>query len=63
MNRIAKPAINNGEWNRIASKTHRHASGIVIRYNHNRWLWEVVGGKDDGHSYTTLAAAQHAATR
>ena len=63
MNRIAKAAINNGEWNRIASKTHKHESGIIIRYDYNRWLWVVVGGKDDGHAYMTLSVAQHAATR
>jgi hypothetical protein len=33
MNRIARPAINNGTWNRIAPKTHKHESGIIVRYN------------------------------
>ena len=63
MTRIAKPAINNGEWSRIARKTHRHESGIVVRYDFNRCLWEIVGGKEDGAFYYTLNVAQHAATR
>lgn len=58
----AQPAINNGEWARIAHKTHKHVSGVVVRYDCNRWLWEVVGGKDDGSAYTTLSVAQYAAT-
>jgi hypothetical protein len=50
-------------WNRIAPKTYQHTTGIIVRYLHNAWTWEVVGGADDGHTYKTLRVAQHSATR
>lgn len=53
------PQINNGQWARVAPKTHRHESGIIVRYDHKAWAWEIVGGADDGRRYTTLSAAQH----
>jgi hypothetical protein len=50
-------------WSKIASKHYRHESGIEVIYRHNAWTWEVVGGRDDGHCYTTLRVAQYSATR
>lgn len=55
--------ITEGTWNRTARKTYRHESGIVVRYNHNRWAWEIVGGAEDGHLYGTLNVAQYFATK
>jgi hypothetical protein len=51
-----------GTWNRVARRHYRHESGIEVVYRSNAWAWEVVGGKDDGHRYSTLSVAQHAAT-
>lgn len=55
--------ITQGTWNKIASKTYRHESGIVVRYSHNRWAWEIIGGAEDGNLYGTLSIAQYTATR
>jgi hypothetical protein len=52
-----------GTWNRIASKTYRHLSGIEVAYDHNAWNWQIVGGANDGSRYQTLTVAQHYATR
>ncbi len=52
-----------GRWARTAPKTYRHVSGVTVRYRCNTWTWEVVGGADDGSHYSTLWAAQMAATR
>jgi hypothetical protein len=57
-----KPQINDGEWARVGRKHYRHASGIEIVYRHNEWLWEIVGGRYDGHRFDRLWAAQHHAT-
>jgi hypothetical protein len=48
-----------GAWNKTAAKTYRHVSGMVVRYNHNRYSWEIVGGPADGHRYGTLTVAAH----
>lgn len=50
-----------GTWNKIAKKHYRHESGVEVIYRHNGWLWEIVGGKNDGLRYERLWAAQHAA--
>ena len=55
--------IATGAWAKVASKTYRHISGIVVRYDCNRWAWEIVGGAEDGHMYGTLTVAAHSATR
>lgn len=60
MNR-AKP-ITEGTWTKIASKHYRHIDGIEVKYNHNRWVWVIVGGRNDGQAYGTLSVAQYVAT-
>ena len=55
--------IASGSWVKAGRKTYRHASGIVVRYDHNRFTWEIVGGAEDGYHYTTLTVAAHSATR
>lgn len=50
-------------WSKTADKTYTHTSGVTVRYRHNNWDWEVIGGADDGHTYTTLRVAQWSALR
>lgn len=55
--------IKTGTWAKIAPKTYQHVSGIVVRYDCNRWSWEIVGScAHDGYLYKTLTVAQHMAT-
>lgn len=54
--------ITSGEWAKAGRKHYRHMSGIEVRYNHNRWLWEIIGGPEDGLAYGTLWIAQYQAT-
>jgi hypothetical protein len=55
--------ITSGTWNRIAKKHYRHIDGTEVIYRHNSWVWEVIGGPNDGLCWTTLSAAQHFATK
>jgi len=32
-----------GDRCKVGRKHYLHGSGREIRYNHNRWLWEIVG--------------------
>ena len=52
-----------GAWAKTAKKTYRHASGIVIRYNHTAWAWEVIGGAEDGYMYQTMTVAAYSVER
>jgi len=52
-----------GTWIKVARKHYQHVTGIECRYDCNRWLWEIVGGAEDGRFYGTLWVAQHAAIR
>lgn len=39
-------------WDKVASKHFRHtASGAEVKYNHNRFLWEIVEGPGKGEAY------------
>lgn len=57
---IKQQPTTTGTWNRTARKHYTHMTGIVVRYDNNRWAWEVIGGKRDGLHFQTLSAAQHA---
>lgn len=36
-------------WTKIARKHYRHDATLVeLRYDHNRYGWEVIGGQNDG---------------
>jgi hypothetical protein len=48
-----------GAWAKTGSKTYRHASGTVIRYNHTAWAWEVIGGAHDGDMFQTMTVAAY----
>ena len=51
--------IATGAWTKTANKTYRHVSGTVVRYRHNQWVGEIVGGAEDGNCYTTLSVAAY----
>lgn len=46
------------DWLKVASKHYKHKSGVQIKYNHNRWKWEVIGGIKCGNLYDTKWVAQ-----
>lgn len=56
--RVDREMIDSGSWNKVAKKTYKHISGVVIRYDYNAWLWEIVGGKFDGERYERLWPAR-----
>ena len=55
--------ITSGSWAKVARKTYQHEAGLVVRFDDNRWGWEIIGAsRFDGYLYGTLWAAQMAAT-
>lgn len=54
----ATEMANSGEWVKVARKHYAHISGIEVRYDCNRWGWEVVGQNE---LYTALWVAKHRA--
>ena len=52
-----------GQWNRIARKDYRHASGVRIVYRSNDYVWEIIGGARDGDCYTTLHITRYEVER
>lgn len=57
----AQVAKDEAEWSKVADKHYRHAGGVEVIYRHNAWMWEVVGGKNDGYRFKLLWVAQEAA--
>lgn len=55
--------IASGAWAKTGRKTYQHESGIVVRYDCNAWLWEIIGGAEDGRFYQTLTVAAYFATK
>ena len=55
--------INSGQWAKVAKKHYRHASGVEIKYDCNAWVWEAIGGKEDGHCWTQLNHARWSVER
>lgn len=57
--------VTEGEWVRDGRcggrPSYRHVSGVVIRYRCNDWVWEIVGGPNDGLRFERLWAAQERA--
>ncbi len=47
--------VESGTWIKVGRKHYRHIDGAEIRYNCNRWLWEIVG---TDVAYTLLWAAK-----
>lgn len=60
---MPKWSATEGAWAKVASKTYRHESGATVRYDCNRYTWEIVGGASDGRGYTSLWAAQYEVQR
>lgn len=46
-----------GEWVKVASKHYRHISGVEIRYNCNRWVWEIIG-RDEAYTVDETLSAE-----
>ena len=55
--------INSGQWNRIGRKQYQNAQGVTIRYINNDWVWEIVGGANNGLRFTTLDIARYEVER
>ncbi len=52
-----------GTWIKVAKRHYQHVTGIECRYDCNRWLWEIIGGAEDGNFYGSLWVAQYSALR
>ncbi len=60
MGNTGREMVASGAWCKLGKKHYQHSSGIEIRYNCNRWLWEIVGRNE---AYTLLWVAVHAALK
>lgn len=47
-----------GEWVKVGSKHFKHVDGVQVKYDHNAWKWQVIGGPKCGYYYDTKWAAQ-----
>ena len=56
----AREIATDGDWMKLGKKHYLHGSGREVRYDCDRWGWEVVGLNE---LYTTLWAAKHRAER
>jgi len=59
MGNTGREMVASGAWVKLASKHYEHISGAVIRYDCNRWVWQIVGGD----AYPLLWVARHAVER
>ena len=51
-------------WEKVGRKHYRNTErGVEVRYDCNRWLWEVIGGSNCSLFYTTRTVAQYYAVR
>lgn len=50
-------------WAKVGRKHYRHDSGVEVKYNPNKWLWEVMGGENNGEAFGVLWAALHRAAK
>jgi len=48
--------VESGAWIKVAKKHYKHIDGAEIRYNCNRWVWEIVG---TGDAYSLLWVARY----
>lgn len=55
--------VEESEWTKVASKHYRHVTGVQVKYDHNRWAWAVIGGKNCGRLYETKWASQMEAVK
>lgn len=57
MGNTGREMVESGAWVKVGRKHYEHISGAQIRYNCNRWVWEVVGQPDA--AWTLLWVARH----
>jgi len=55
--------VESGAWAKVGSKHFRHESGIEVKYDHNAWNWQIIGGRECGYRYGTLEVAAYSAVR
>lgn len=55
--------INSGQWVKAARKDYRHASGARVVYRNNDYVWEIIGGAQDGMRYGPLWVARYEVER
>jgi hypothetical protein len=46
------------DWAKVASKHYKHKSGVQVKYNHNAWKWEIIGGAKCGSLHNVKWEAQ-----
>jgi len=59
MGHTGREMVESGAWVKLGKKHYQHSSGIEIRYDCNRWVWQIVGG----HAFTLLWVARHEVER
>lgn len=55
--------IASGQWIRVARKDYRHVSGARVVYRCNDYVWEIIGGAQDGQCFGPLHVARHEVER
>ena len=55
--------IASGQWTRVARKDYRHVSGVRVVYRCNDYVWEIIGGAQDGLRFGPLHVARHEVER
>ena len=55
--------VDPNEWVKVGSRHHKHITGVQVKYNHNRWAWEIIGGAKCGLMYETKWVAQTEAVK
>jgi hypothetical protein len=50
-------------WTKTGRKEYTHETGIIVRYDCNRFYWVIVGGQHNGMGCTTLWATIENALR
>lgn len=56
MGNTGREMVESGAWVKLGSKHYSHISGAEIRYNSNRWVWEIVGRNE---AYSLLWVARY----
>lgn len=55
--------VDPNEWVKVGSKHYQHVSGVQVKYDHNRWHWQIIGGAKCGLAYETKWASQTEAVK
>ncbi len=54
MGNTGREMVDSGAWIKVARKHYRHIDGIEVRYNGNRYAWEILG-KDEAYGLLWVA--------